>query len=146
MGYADVSYMRIDGIEDAGTEAQEGYAVGGSLHRFDIPMLWGVEVWDDGNTGTYTKDNRLDYGVMYNVTDAMYVTAHRTENDDMGYDGNYYGVVYNIIPNFDSTQRADKQDGIEMGLYFHDKSGTNIYTGQPHAETEQVLASIKYKF
>jgi len=146
MGYADVSYMRIDGIEDAGTVAQEGYAIGGSLHRFDIPMLWGVEVWDDGNTGTYTKDNRLDYGVMYNVTDAMYVTAHRTENDDMGYDGNYYGVVYNIIPNFDSTQRADKQDGIEMGLYFHDKSGTNIYTGQPHAETEQVLASIKYKF
>jgi hypothetical protein len=146
MGYADVSYMTIQGVEDAGTKDQKGYAIGGSLHRFDIPMIWGVELWDDGNTGTYTKDDRLDYGVMYSLTDATYVTAHRTENDDMGYDGNYYGIVHNIVTDYDSSKRADKQDGIEMGLYFHDKSGTNIYTGQPHAETEQVLASIKYKF
>jgi hypothetical protein len=146
MGLADVSYMRIDGVEDAGTKDQEGYAVGGSLHRFGVPMLWGVELWDDGNTGTYTKDDRLDYGVMYNVTQSTYVTAHRTENDDLGYDGNYYGIVHNIYQNYDETRRPDKQDGLEMGLYFHDKSGTNVFTGAAHAETQQVLASIRYKF
>jgi hypothetical protein len=146
MGLADVSYMRIDGVEDAGTKDQEGYAIGGSLHRFGVPMLWGVELWDDKNTGTYTKDDRLDYGVMYNVTDSTYVTAHRTENDDLGYDGNYYGIVHNIYQNYDPSRRPDKQDGLEMGLYFHDKSGTNVYTGAAHAETQQVLASIRYKF
>jgi len=146
LGYADVSYMRIDGVEDAGTADQEGYSIGGSLHRFGVPMLWGVELWDDGNTGTYTKDDRLDYGVMYSVTQSTYVTAHRTENDDLGYDGNYYGIVHNIVTDYDSTRRADKQDGIEMGLYYHDKSGTNVFTGAAHAKTQQVLASIKYKF
>ena len=146
LGYADVSYMRIDGVEDAGTADQEGYSIGGSLHRFGVPMLWGVELWDDGNTGTYTKDDRLDYGVMYSVTQSTYVTAHRTENDDLGYDGNYYGIVHNIVTDYDSTRRADKQDGIKMGLYYHDKSGTNVFTGAAHAETQQVLASIKYKF
>jgi hypothetical protein len=146
MGYADVSYMRIDSVEDSGKGDQEGYAVGGSLHRFGVPMLWGVELWDDKNTGAYTKDDRLDYGVMYNVTDSTYVTAHRTENDDLGYDGNYYGIVHNIYTAYDPNSRPDKQDGIEMGLYYHDKSGTNVYTGAAHAETQQVLASIKYKF
>ena len=146
MGYADVSYMRIDAVEDTGKGDQEGYAVGGSLHRFGVPMLWGVELWDDKNTGAYTKDDRLDYGVMYNVTDSTYVTAHRTENDDLGYDGNYYGIVHNIYQNYDPSKRPDKQDGLEMGLYFHDKSGTNVFTGAAHAETQQVLASIRYKF
>ena len=146
MGYADVSYMRIDAVEDTGNGDQEGYAVGGSLHRFGVPMLWGVELWDDKNTGTYTKDDRLDYGVMYNVTDSTYVTAHRTENDDLGYDGNYYGIVHNIYQNYDPSKRPDKQDGLEMGLYFHDKSGTNVYTGAAYTETQQVLASVKYKF
>jgi len=146
MGYADVSYMRIDAVEETGKGDQEGYAVGGSLHRFGVPMLWGVELWDDKNTGAYTKDDRLDYGVMYNVTDSTYVTAHRTENDDLGYDGNYYGIVHNIYQNYDPSKRPDKQDGLEMGLYFHDKSGTNVYTGAAHAETQQVLASIRYKF
>jgi len=146
MGYADVSYMRIDAIEETGKGDQEGYAIGGSLHRFGVPMLWGVELWDDKNTGTYTKDDRLDYGVMYNVTNSTYVTAHRTENDDLGYDGNYYGIVHNIYQNYDPSKRPDKQDGLEMGLYFHDKSGTNVYTGAAHAETQQVLASIRYKF
>ena len=146
MGYADVSYMRIDAIEETGKGDQEGYAIGGSLHRFGVPMLWGVELWDDKNTGTYTKDDRLDYGVMYNVTNSTYVTAHRTENDDLGYDGNYYGIVHNIYQNYDPSKRPDKQDGLEMGLYFHDKSGTNVFTGAAHAETQQVLASIRYKF
>jgi len=146
MGYADVSYMRIDAIEETGKGDQEGYAIGGSLHRFGVPMLWGVELWDDKNTGTYTKDDRLDYGVMYNVTNSTYVTAHRTENDDLGYDGNYYGIVHNIYQNYDPSKRPDKQDGLEMGLYFHDKSGTNVFTGAAHPETQQVLASVKYKF
>jgi hypothetical protein len=146
MGYADVSYMRIDAIEETGKGDQEGYAIGGSLHRFGVPMLWGVELWDDKNTGTYTKDDRLDYGVMYNVTDSTYVTAHRTENDDLGYDGNYYGIVHNIYQNYDPTKRADKQDGLEMGLYYHDKGGRSVFTGAAYPETQQILASVKYKF
>ena len=146
MGYADVSYMRITGPEETTKGDQEGYAIGGSLHRFGVPMLWGVELWDDKNTGTYTKDDRLDYGVMYNVNQNVYVTAHRTENDDLGYDGNYYGVVYNLYQNYDPTKRADKQDGLEMGLYLHDKGGRSVYTGSAYADTQQVLASVKYKF
>ena len=146
MGYADVSYMRIQGVENAGTKDQNGYAIGGSLHRFGAPLLWGVELWDDGNTGTHTKKDRLDYGVMYNVNQNLYVTAHRTENDDLGYDGNYYGIVYNIYQNYDPAKRPDKQDGLEMGVYYHDKAGTNVYTGAAHPETQQILASVKYKF
>ena len=146
MGLADVSYMRIDGPEETTKGDQEGYAIGGSLHRFDIPMIWGVELWDDKNTGAYTKDDRLDYGVLYSVTDSTYVTAHRTENDDLGYDGNYYGVVYNIYQNYDSTKRPDKQDGLEMGLYLHDKEQTNIFTGANTDHGDQILASIRYKF
>ena len=146
MGYADVSYMKIQGVENAGTKDQQGYSIGGSLHRFGTPLLWGVEIWDDGNTGTHTKKDRLDYGVMYNVNQNVYVTAHRTENDDLGYDGNYYGLVYNIYQNYDPTKRPDKQDGLEMGVYYHDKAGTNVYTGAAHPETQQILASVKYKF
>jgi hypothetical protein len=138
MGYADVSYMRIDAVEDSGTANQEGYSIGGSLHRWDIPLQWGVEVWDDGNTGAFTKDNRLDYGVMYNVTDTTYVSAHRTENDDLGYDGNYYGIVHNI-----ST--GDDQ-GIEMGLYLHDKEQRSVFTGAHTDHGQNVLASVTYKF
>ena len=146
MGYADVSYMKIQGVENAGTKDQQGYSIGGSLHRFGTPLLWGVEIWDDGNTGTYTKKDRLDYGVMYNLNQNVYVTAHRTENDDLGYDGNYYGLVYNLYQNYDPTKRPDKQDGLEMGVYYHDKAGTNVYTGAAHPETQQILASVKYKF
>ena len=146
MGLADVSYMRIDAVEETGKGDQEGYAVGGSLHRFGVPMLWGVELWDDKNTGAYTKDDRLDYGVMYNVTDSTYVTAHRTENDDLGYDGNYYGIVHNIYQNYDPSKRPDKQDGLEMGLYLHDKEQTSVFTGAHTDHGSQVLASIRYKF
>ena len=146
MGYADVSYMMIDGPEETGKGDQEGYAIGGSLHRFGVPMIWGIELWDDKNTGTYTKDDRLDYGVMYNLTDNTYVTAHRTENDDLGYDGNYYGIVHNIYTNYDSSKRADKQDGLEMGLYLHDKEQRSVFTGAHTDHGNQVLASIRYKF
>ena len=146
MGYADVSYMRITSPEDSGKGDQEGYSIGGSLYRWNVPLVWGVELWDDKNTGTYTKDDRLDYGVMYNVNKNVYVTAHRTENDDLGYDGNYYGVVYNLATNYDPSKRSDKQDGLEMGLYYHDKGGRSVFTGAEHAETQQVLASVKYKF
>lgn len=146
MGYADVSYMRIDGPEETSKGDQEGYAIGGSLHRLGVPLIWGVELWDDKNTGTYIKDDRLDYGVLYSLTDSTYVTAHRTENDDLGYDGNYYGVVYNIYTDYDAKKRPDKQDGFEAGIYLHDKGGTNVFTGADHAETQQILASIRYKF
>lgn len=146
MGYADVSYMRIQGVEDAGTKDQEGYSIGGSLHRFGVPMLWGIEMWDDKNTGTYTKDNRLDYGVMYNVTDSTYVTAHRTENDDLGYDITAYGIVHNIVQNYDSSKRPDKQDGLEIGLYVHDKEQRSVFTGAHTDYGQNFLASVRYKF
>lgn len=146
MGYADVSYMRIQGVEDAGTKDQEGYSIGGSLHRFDIPLLWGVELWDDGNTGTYTKEDRLDYGVMYNVTKSTYVTVHRTENDDLGNDITAYGIVHNVFQNYDPTKRPDKQDGLEIGLYVHDKEQTSTFTGAHTDHGQNFLASVRYKF
>ena len=146
MGYADVSYMRITAPEESGKGDQEGYSIGGSLHRFGAPLVWGVELWDDKNTGAYTKDDRLDYGVMYNVNQNLYVTAHRTENDDLGYDGNYYGIVYNIYQKYDPSKRPDKQDGLEMGLYLHDKEKRSIINGAHTDYNNQVLASIKYKF
>jgi len=146
IGFAEVSYMRITGPEETTKGDQEGYSIGGSLHRFGTPLVWGVELWDDKNTGTYTKDDRLDYGVMYNVTNSTYVTAHRTENDDLGYDGNYYGIVHNIYANYDPSKRPDKQDGLELGLYLHDKEQTNVYTGAFTDHGQQVVGSIRYKF
>jgi len=146
MGYADVSYMRIQGVEDASTKDQEGYSIGGSLHRFGVPMLWGVELWDDKNTGTFTKDDRLDYGVMYNVTQSTYVTAHRTENDDLGNDITAYGIVHNIVQNYDPSKRPDKQDGLEIGLYVHDKEQRSVFTGAHTDHGQNFLASVRYKF
>jgi len=145
MGYADLSYMRIEGPEETTKGDQEGWAIGGSLHRFGVPLLWGAEVWDDKNTGLASKD-RYDYGVMYNVNKDLYVTAHRTENDDLGYDGNYYGVVYNVPTSYDPNKRPDKQDGLELGLYLHDKEQTSVYTGAFTDHGQQVLASVRYKF
>ena len=145
MGLADVSYMRIDGPEETTKGNQEGYAIGGSLHRFDIPMIWGVELWDDKNTGL-ASDDRIDYGVLYNVTKSTYVTAHRTENDDLGYDGNYYGIVHNVYQNYDPSKRPDKQTGLELGLYLHDKEQTSVYTGAYTDHGQNILASVRYKF
>jgi hypothetical protein len=67
-------------------------------------------------------------------------------NDDLGYDGNYYGVVHNVYANYDAGKRADKQDGLEIGLYLHDKSGTSTITGADYADTTSILGSVKYKF
>ena len=150
LGYADVSYMMIDtkasGSASYTTDTkQEGYAIGGTLRRWNIPMQWGVELWDDKDTGR-ASDDRIDMGVMYNVTPTTYVTAHRTENDDLGYDGNYYGIVHNVYASYDPSKRADKQDGLEVGLFFHDKGGVNVFTGADYVETQQILGSIKYKF
>ena len=150
MGFADLSYMMInsDSTDSASyttDTTQEGWAIGGSLHRFGMPMTWGVEVWDDKDTGL-ASDDRIDYGAMYFVNESVYVTAHRTENDDLGYDGNYYGVVYNVVTNRDNTKRADKQDGLEVGLYYHDKGGKSTITGLDYADTSQVVGSIRYKF
>ena len=145
MGYADLSYMTITGPEETTKSDQDGWSLGGSLHRFGVPMLWGVEVWDDKNTGRASKD-RYDYGVMYNVTPQTYVTAHRTENDDLGYTGNYYGVVHNIYTESDKSKRPDKQDGLELGLYLHDKEQTSVYTGAFTDHGQQIIASIRYKF
>lgn len=155
VGWVDVSYMRIsapdtstndDTIEivpfskligGASKKDQEGWSIGGSLHRIDIPLVWGVELWDDKNSGTFTKDNRLDYGALYSLTDEVAVTYHRTENDDMGYDGNYYGAIY--------TVDAGKGSEIEMGVYYHDKEQTNVFTGA-NSSSDSILASLKYKF
>ena len=56
MGYADLSYMTIQGPEETNKGDQQGWSLGGSLHRFGVPMLWGVEKWDDKNTGLASKD------------------------------------------------------------------------------------------
>jgi len=150
LGIADVSYMMIDttavGSASYTTDTrQEGYAIGGTLRRWDIPMQWGVEVWDDKDTGL-ASDDRIDMGVMYNVTRSTFVTAHRTMNDDLGYDGNYYGIVHNVYANYDNTKRFDKQDGLEIGVYLHDKSGTSTITGADYGDTQAILGSVKYKF
>lgn len=137
MGLADVSYMVIDTPSDAAGYSkdtkQEGFAVGGSLRRWGVPVQWGAEMWDDKDTGAQAGKNRYDYGMMWNTTENTYLTAHRTENDDLGYTGNYYGAVYD-------------NKVTEVGLYFHDKGGVSTFTGADYTDTQQVLASIKYKF
>ena len=140
MGYFDVSYMQIgnkDNVTKSGNN-QQGYSIGGSTHRWGVPMIWGVEVWDDKNTGTYTKDNRLDYGVLYSVTDELAVSYHRLENDDLGFDGNHYGAVY--------TVDAGHGNKLEMGVYLHDREQTNIGTGAKTVADDNILATVKYKF
>ena len=47
--------------------------------------------------------------------------------------GNYFGAVYD-------------NKVTEVGLYFHDKGGVSTFTGADYTDTQQVLASIKYKF
>jgi hypothetical protein len=149
-GYADLSYMMIDtdAVDSSSYTVdtkQEGWAIGGSLHRFGAPLIWGIEMWDDKNTGRASK-NRMDYGALYSINQSTYVTAHRTENDDLGYDGNYYGLVYNIHTNYDPTKRPDKQKGLEIGIYYHDKGGQSVFTGRNYTDTQEILGSIRYKF
>ena len=83
---------------------------------------------------------------MYNVTDATYVTAHRTENDDLGNDITAYGIVHNIYTNYDPSKRPDKQDGLEIGLYVHDKEQRSVFTGAHTDHGQNFLASVRYKF
>ena len=148
-GIAEVSYMRIDSPSTAPgysvDKTQEGYSIGGSLHRFGVPLVWGAEMWDDKDTGL-AKDNRYDFGGLYSLSDNLYVTAHRTLNDDLGYDGNYYGVVYNVYTDTDVRKRADQRDGLEFGLYLHDKEQTSVYTGAHTDYGNQIIGSIRWKF
>ena len=148
-GIAEVSYMRIDSQSDAPgysvDKAQEGYSIGGSLHRFGVPLVWGAEMWDDKDTGL-AKDNRYDFGGLYSLTDNMYVSYHKTLNDDLGYDGNYYGVVYNVYTDTDVRKRADQRDGLEFGLYLHDKEQTSVYTGAHTDYGNQIIGSVRWKF
>ena len=134
MGLAEVSYMQIGDKDDAfGSDNQQGYAIGTSLYRWDIPVVLGVEMWDDKNTGTYTKQNRMDYGVMYGVTDDVILGYHRVENDDIGTSGDYLSAVYTQGP-------------VEMGVYYQMTERQNMYTGTVTENDDTMKASIKYKF
>ena len=134
MGYAEVSYMQIGDKDDVfGSNNQQGYAIGTSLYRWDIPVVLGVEMWDDKNTGTYTKEDRMDYGVMYGLTDEVQLGYHRVENDDLGTNGDYLSAVYTQGP-------------VEMGVYYHMTENQNLGTGVITENDDSVKASIKYKF
>jgi len=134
MGLAEVSYMQIGDKDDiTGDNNQQGYAIGTSLYRFDIPVVLGVEMWDDKDTGTYTKENRMDYGAMYGLTDEVTLGYHRVENDDIGTNGDYLSAVYTQGP-------------IEMGAYYHMTESQNLGTGVVTENDDSIKASIKYKF
>ena len=135
MGYAEVSYMQVgdkDGITDSDNN-QQGWAIGTSLYRWDIPVILGVEMWDDKNTGTYTKEDRMDYGVSYGLTDEVMLGFHRVENDDLGTNGDYLSAVYTQGP-------------VEMGVYYHMTESQNLGTGVITENEDSMKASIKYKF
>lgn len=135
MGYAEVSYMQIgdkDGITDSSNN-QQGYSLGTSLYRFDIPLVLGVEMWDDKNTGTYTKENRMDYGAMYGLTDDVMLGFHRVENDDLGTNGDYLSAVYTQGP-------------VEIGAYYHMTESQNLGTGVITENDNSVKGTFKYKF
>ena len=69
-GYADLSYMQIKNsksstsVSSFNERTQKGWALGGSLYRWNVPLIWCAEVWDDMDTGLANK-NRYDYGVLY---------------------------------------------------------------------------------
>jgi hypothetical protein len=135
MGYAEVSYMQVgdkDGITDWDNN-QQGWAIGTSLYRWDIPVVLGVEMWDDKNTGAYTKEDRMDYGIMYGLTDDVQLGFHRVENDDLGTNGDYLSAVYTQGP-------------VEMGVYYHMTESQNLGTGVITENDDSLKASIKYKF
>lgn len=148
LGLFDVSYMRIDSpVSSTYTKGkhQEGWSIGGTLYRWNVPLVWGVEYWDDKDTGLAGKQ-RFDVGGLYSINENLYVTAHRTEHDDLGYTGNYYGVVYQIMTQDDKNKRPDKRKGLEFGLYLHDKEKTSVYTGAHTDYGSQIIGSIRYKF
>jgi len=121
-----------DGLTDWDNN-QQGYAIGTSLYRWDIPVILGVEMWDDKNTGTYTKEDRMDYGVSYGLTDEIMLGFHRVENDDLGTNGDYLSAVYTQGP-------------VEMGVYYHMTESQNLGTGVITENEDSMKASIKYKF
>ena len=41
---------------------------------------------------------------------------------------------------------ADKRDGLEFGIYLHDKELTNVYTASHTDYDDQIIASIRWKF
>lgn len=119
----DVSYMQIS---TDGKATQRGYSVGTSFHRMGVPVALGVEQWDDGG------QIRRDYGMMYNVSKEVMLTAHRVEDDDIGFTYNYFGAVYNQGP-------------MEYGLWFHqDKKMVGRYGNADFDDS--LKATIKYKF
>ena len=142
MGYADVSYMTIRSPESASGYSkktnQEGFAIGGSLHRFGAPVIWGIEKWDDKDTGTYTEADRMDYGLMYMINENFSAAVHKMENDDLGNSGMYYGLIYDVAMN--------NGQNFEAGVYLHDTEQTNIFTGAHTDNDQKVIGSIKLKF
>ena len=103
-------------------------------------------MWDDKDTGL-AKDDRWDFGGLYSINNNLYTTFHRTVNDDLGYTGSYYGLVYNIYTDTNVHKRADKRDGLEFGIYYlHDKEQTNVYTASHTDYDDQIIASIRWKF
>ena len=150
-GYADLSYMQIKNpksstsVSTFNERTQKGWSLGGTLYRWNVPLIWGAEVWDDMDTGFASK-NRYDYGLLYSFNERIYGTVHRTENDDLGFTGNYWGVVYNVHTENDKDKRPDKRAGLEFGLYYHDKEQTSVNTGIYKDYNPQLLATIRYKF
>ena len=102
-------------------------------------------MWADKDTGL-AADNRWDVGGLYSISPSLYATAHRTINDDLGYTGNYYGLVYNIYSDNDHKARPDQRDGLEFGVYLHDKEQTSVYTGAHTDYNQQIIGSIRWKF
>lgn len=135
LGYAEVSYMQIgdkDGITDTDNN-QQGFSIGTSLGRWGVPLVAGVEIWDDKDTGPYTKEDRIDYGVLYGLTDELVLGFHRTENDDIGTNGNYLSAVHTQGP-------------VEIGLYYHMTESQNLGTGVITENEDSLKASVKYLF
>lgn len=120
----DISYMQID----TDNETQKGYSVGTSLHRMGLPIGLGYERWED------KENTRIDYGVMYNYNKDLMFTAHRVEDDDLGFTYNYLAAIHTKGP-------------LELGLYYHqDKQQVSPWTGVKSNIDDSVKATIKYKF
>ncbi len=135
-GFAELSYMQIGNKSNITDNElnQQGVALGSQvLRRYGIPVGFGVEVWDDKNTGL-AKDDRVDFGVMYHYTKETMFTYHRVLNDDLGTDGTYLGVVHTVGP-------------VETGFYYHtDVTNTSVWTGATTDRDDSIKATLKYKF
>jgi hypothetical protein len=120
----DVSYMGIKKDD----ETQHGYSVGTSFHRMGVPVGLGIERWEDA------ENTRMDYGIMYNATKELMFTAHRVEEDDLGFTYNYLAAIHTQGP-------------IELGLYLHhDKSQVSPWTGVESTIDNSIKGTLKYHF